>query len=137
MDDTRNSFEVTKPYLFALRLERLFCHRAKQVDGRFLLQGETYLVESKWHSEITGASDMLAFHRKLEQKAASVPGLLVSNSGFTADGLAAFGQAFFLEGLGLLDLLDRQLPLNHVLERKVRPAAESELPFEPVCDIFA
>gem|GEM_PF-6872235 len=68
----RNPFEVTKPYLFALRLERLFCHRAKQIDGRFLLQGETYLVESKWHSELTGASDLLAFHRKLEQKAASV-----------------------------------------------------------------
>lgn len=100
----------------------------------------TYLVEAKWQSAQTPAADLHAFHGKLEQKAAWARGLFVSNSGFTPDGLAAFGRAkrvICMDGLDLFDALDRQIPLNHVLERKVRRAAESGLPFERVRDLFA
>ena len=34
------------------------------------------------------------------------------------------------------DSLSRELPLNHVLERKVRRAAETGLPFTRVRDLF-
>lgn len=125
---------------FGLEAREPFRHRGEQIDGSFVLQGETYLVEAKWQSELTGAADLHAFHGKLEQKAVWARGLFVSNSGFTADGLAAFGRAkrvICMDGLDLFDALDRQLPLNHVLERKVRRAAESGLPFERVRDLFA
>lgn len=105
-----------------------------------MLQGETYLVEAKWQSAPTGAADLHAFHGKLEQKAAWARGLFVSNSGFTPEGLAAFGRAkrvICMDGLDLFDALEKQIPLNHVLERKVRRAAESGLPFERVGDLFA
>ncbi|WP_232440920.1 restriction endonuclease [Burkholderia ubonensis] len=125
---------------FGLEAREPFRHRGEQIDGSFVLQGETYLVEAKWQSEQTGAADLHAFHGKVDQKAAWARGLFVSNSGFTADGLAAFGRGkrvICMDGLDLFDALDRQLPLNHVLERKVRRAAESGLPFERVRDLFA
>lgn len=125
---------------FGLEAREPFRHRGEQIDGSFVLQSETYLIEAKWQSAQTGAADLHAFHGKLEQKAAWARGLFVSNSGFTPDGLAAFGRAkrvICMDGLDLFDALDRQIPLNHVLERKVRRAAESGLPFERVRDLFA
>jgi hypothetical protein len=65
--------------------------------------------------------------------------LFVSKSGFTEDGLVAFGRGkrvICMDGLDLFDTLSRELPLNHVLEKKVRRAAETGLPFARVRDIF-
>lgn len=126
--------------VFGLQAREPFRIRGEQIDGSFLLQGETYLVEAKWQSAPTGAPDLHVFHGKLEQKAAWARGLFVSNSGFTEDGLAAFGRGkrvICMDGLDLFETLDRELPLNHVLERKARRAAETGLPFERVRDIFA
>ncbi|BAK76725.1 protein of unknown function [Pseudogulbenkiania sp. NH8B] len=126
--------------LFGLAAREPFRLRGEQIDGSFVLQGETYLVEAKWQSAPTGAADLHAFHGKIEQKAAWTRGLFVSNSGFTPEGLAAFGKGkrvICMDGLDLYETLDRELPLNHVLERKVRRAAETGLPFERVRDLFA
>ncbi|MFM0034009.1 restriction endonuclease [Paraburkholderia strydomiana] len=131
----KDAFDV-----FGLEAREPFRLRGEQIDGSFLLQGETYLVEAKWQSERTGAADLHAFHGKLEQKAVWARGLFVSNSGFTEEGLSAFGRGkrvICMDGLDLFDTFDRQLPLNHVLERKVRRAAETGLPFERVRSLFA
>lgn len=132
LGDTFNTFRLEAREPFRLRGE--------QIDGSFVLQGETYLVEAKWQSAATGASDLHSFHGKLEQKATWARGLFVSNTGFTEEGLEAFGKGkrvICMDGLDLFDMLDRELPLNHVLERKARRAAETGRPFERVRDIFA
>lgn len=124
---------------YGLQAREPFRIRGEQIDGSFLLQGETYLVEAKWQSAPTGAADLYAFHGKLEQKAAWTRGLFVSNSGFTDDGLAAFGRGkrvICIDGLDLFEALDRELPFDQVLERKVRRAAETGLPFARVRDLF-
>lgn len=124
---------------FGLEAREPFRNRGEQIDGSFVLQGETYLLEAKWQSGQVGAADLHAFQGKLEQKAAWARGLFVSNSGFTQDGLAAFGRGkrvICMDGLDLFDILDRELPLNHALDRKVRRAAETGLPFERVRDVF-
>lgn len=41
------------------------------------------------------------------------------------------------DGLDLFDTLDRELPLNHALDRKGRRAAETGLPFERIRDLFS
>ncbi|UUX97764.1 restriction endonuclease [Aquabacterium sp. J223] len=113
--------------------------RGEQIDGSFQVQGETYLVEAKWHSAQTPAADLHAFHGKVEQKAAWARGLFISNSGFTPDGLVAFGKAkrvICMDGLDLFETLDRELPLDQVIARKARRAAETGLPFERVREIF-
>jgi hypothetical protein len=125
--------------VFGLQAREPFRLKGEQIDGSFILQGETYLIEAKWQAAPTGVADLHTFHGKLEQKAAWTRGLFVSNSGFTEDGLAAFGRGkrvVCMDGLDLFDTLSRELPLNCVLESKVRRAAETGLPFARVRDLF-
>ncbi len=125
--------------VYGLQAREPFRLKGEQIDGSFVLQGETYLVEAKWQEAQTGVADLHTFHGKLEQKAAWTRGLFVSNSGFTEDGLVAFGKGkrvVCMDGLDLYETLSRELPLNHVLESKVRRAAETGLPFARVRDLF-
>ena len=124
---------------FALRGREGFRLRGEQIDGSFELEGETYLVEAKWHAAPTGAADLHVFHGKLEQKAAWARGIFISNSGFTEDGLSAFGRGkrvVCMDGLDIYDALERALPLNHVIASKVRRAAETGEAFVRVRELF-
>lgn len=124
---------------FGLAAQDPFRLRGEQIDGSFLLGSDTYLLEAKWHGQPIGAAELHTFHGKIEQKAAWTRGLFVSNSGFTADGLAAFGRGkrvICMDGLDLYEMLERELPLTHVLERKVRRAAETGSAFVRVRDLF-
>ena len=108
----------------------------EQIDGSFQLSGETYLLEAKWTDLRIGAADLRSFNAKLEDKAAWTRGLLVS--GFTNDGLEAFGRGkrvVCMDGLDLYETLDR-LSLEDVIARKVRRAAESGQPFVRVRDLY-
>lgn len=130
----RRCFEMA-----GLKAREPFRNTGEQIDGSFLLGEETYLFEAKWHSSPTGVADLHVFHGKLEQKAAWARGLFVSYTGFTPDGLTAFGSGkrlICMEGRDIYDALDRQIPLKAVLERKVRRAAETGRPFIPVRELF-
>lgn len=124
---------------FSLAAQEPFRLRGEQIDGSFQLGSDTYLLEAKWHGQPIGAAELHTFHGKIEQKAAWSRGLFVSNSGFTEEGLAAFGRGkrlICMDGLDLYDLLDRGIPLTRILERKVRRAAEIGAPFVRVRDLF-
>ncbi|KAF0810990.1 hypothetical protein A167_00022 [Alcanivorax sp. S71-1-4] len=124
---------------FGLAAQDPFRLRGEQIDGSFQLGSDTYLLEAKWHGKPTGVADLHTFHGKIEQKAAWTRGLFVSNSGFSEDGLIAFGRGkrvICMDGLDLYEMLDRKIPLNQVLERKVRRAAETGMPFLRVRDLF-
>ena len=125
--------------VYGLAAREPFRLRGEQIDGSFHLSNETYLLEAKWQGDQTGVADLHTFHGKLEQKAAWTRGLFISNSGFTEDGLAAFGRGkrvICMDGLDLHDTMHREISLNHVLDRKVRRAAETGSPFARVRDIF-
>ena len=124
---------------FGLAAQEPFRLRGEQIDGSFQLGSDIYLLEAKWHGQPIGVAELHTFHGKIEQKAAWTRGLFVSNSGFTEDGLAAFGRGkrvICMDGLDLYEMLDREIPLNQVLERKVRRAAETGMPFLRVRDLF-
>jgi predicted protein tyrosine phosphatase len=126
--------------VYGLAAQEPFRLRGEQIDGSFQLANETYLVEAKWQGQATGVADLHTFHGKIEQKAAWTRGLFVSNSGFTDEGLAAFGRGkrvICMDGLDLYETLNREIPLNHVLERKVRRAAETGSPLVRVSDLFS
>ena len=125
--------------VYGLEAQEPFRLRGEQIDGSFLLANETYLLEAKWQSQVIGVADLHVFHGKIEQKAAWTRGLFVSNSGFTNEGLAAFGRGkrlICMDGLDIYETLNREIPLNHVLDRKVRHAAETGSPFIRVRDLF-
>ena len=87
-----------------------------------------------------GAVDLRSFQGKVEDKAAWSRGLFVSQSGFTQDGLTAFGsgkRVVCMDGFDLYEMLDRNLSFADVMARKVRRAAESGNPFVQVRDLYA
>lgn len=117
-----------------------FRNTGEQIDGSFVLDNETYLLEAKWRGPQTIAADLHAFQGKLEQKAQWARGLFVSDSGFSEDGLLAFGtgkRVVCMDGLDLHDMLDRGINFRDVMTRKVRRAAESGFAFVRVRDLFA
>jgi hypothetical protein len=80
-----------------------------------------------------------SFHGKVDQKATWTRGLFVSVAGFTEDGLHAFGRGkkiICMDGYDLSEMLRRKLPLDTILELKVRRAAEIGAPFVRVRDLF-
>lgn len=113
--------------------------RGEQIDGSFVLDSETYLLEAKWTSKKVDAAELRAFNGKVEEKAAWSRGLMVSESGFSEDGLHAFGRGkrvVCMDGLDLYEMLQRALPFGEVLARKVRAAAETGQVFVRVRDLM-
>ena len=111
----------------------------EQIDGSFVLTGETYLLEAKWHNEQTPAADLHIFQGKLSARVNWARGLFVSYSGFTLDGLTAYGRGgsvVCMDGLDLHDMLRGEIPLNHVLEQKVRRSVETGEVLARVRDLF-
>jgi hypothetical protein len=116
-----------------------FRNRGEQIDGSFVVDGAVYLLEAKWESAQTGAAVLRAFEGKIGDKAPWTRGLFLSQSGFTEDGLVAFGRGkrtVCMDGLDLYEMLNMGIRFDELLERKVRRAAETGLPFIRVRDLF-
>lgn len=112
----------------------------EQIDGSFRLNGETYLLEAKWHGPPIGFGDLMTFSGKVAGKAAWTRGLFVSNSGFTAEGLEAFSRGrqtnlICADGLDLYEVLSQCVSLTDVLEEKARRAAETNRAHVPTREL--
>jgi len=125
--------------VFGLEAEKPFRLTGEQIDGSFHFNGDTYLLEAKWHNDRTGAGDLHAFHGKVDTRAAWARGLFVSYSGFTEEGLVAFGRArkvICMDGLDLSEMLRRKIALPDVLHRKIRRPVEHGIVLARVSDLF-
>lgn len=113
--------------------------RGEQIDGSFQLDGQTYLIEAKWQNEKTGAADLHIFEGKLSQKATWTRGVFISQSGFTDDGLHAFGRGkrlICMDGLDLWDALSGTLSIPDVIRRKATRASQTGEIFARVRDLI-
>ncbi|TXH79160.1 MAG: hypothetical protein E6Q85_00625, partial [Thiothrix sp.] len=111
----------------------------EQIDGSFECNGETYLLEAKWTNNQTDAATLRAFNAKVEDKSKWSRGLFISDSGFTDDGLIAFGKGksiVCMDGLDISDMLQKNIPFFDVITKKVRRAAETGKPFIRVRELF-
>ena len=137
-------------YAFERFLNKLFdAHRlapreafrliGEQIDGSFILDNETYLLEAKWQGPPVGAADLFTFSGKVARKASWTRGLFVSESGFSADGLEAFRgqptQIVCINGLDLHETLTNRASLAAVIKAKVRRAAETGRAHVPFADV--
>jgi hypothetical protein len=125
---------------FELSPRGAFRLRGEQIDGSFRLDGQTYLVEAKWHGPRIGFAELMTFSGKVGGKAAWSRGLFVSNSGFTSEGLEAFARGrqtnlICVDGLDLYEVLAARVSLVAVLREKERCAAETNRAFVPVRDL--
>jgi len=113
----------------------------EQIDGSFHLASETYLVEAKWQGPQIGNRELQAFAGSVRTKAIWSRGLYISYSGFSEEGLTAFGQGdatriICLDGLEIWQILQNKLDLSEVLSLKTRRAAETGRAYVPVRDLF-
>jgi len=127
--------------IFKLAPQSSFRLVGEQIDGSFQFQGETYLVEATWQSKQIGQEKLLTFSGKVGGKAQWSRGLLISNSGFSLDGLEAFTRGkptniICMDGLDLYYILEGKLDLCSVLERKARRAAETNQAYVSVRELF-
>ena len=110
----------------------------EQIDGSFVLGEQTYLLEARWRNAKVDVETLRAFNAKVEDKASWSRGLVISQSGFTADGLHAFGRGksvVCMDGLDLHEVLSGRLDLAEVIALKVRRAAETGVAFVRVRDL--
>ena len=110
----------------------------EQIDGSLVLRDQTYLLEAKWTDAKVDAATLRTFNAKVEDKARWSRGLFVSHSGFTAEGLTAFGRGksvICMDGCDIHDVLSHQLNFASVLAMKVRYAAETGETFIRVRDL--
>ena len=110
----------------------------EQIDGSFVLDNQTYLLEARWRNEMGNAETLRAFNAKVEDKARWSRGLIISQSGFTPEGLSAFGRGksvVCMDGLDLHEILSRRLDLGEVIALKVRRVAETGVAFVRVRDL--
>ena len=115
-------------------------HIEKQKLERELDMSGGYVLNfSKWQNSPTGAADLHTFEGKPGEKASWSRGLFVSNSGFSDDGLHAFGRGkrvICMNGYDVSEMLRLKLSFVDVIDAKVRRAAETGSPFVTVRDLF-
>lgn len=102
----------------------------EQIDGSLVIGTDVYLVEAKWCQEPTGVDQLLVFQGKVDGKSTWSRGLIVSYSGFSNDGIAAFsrGRATNLIGMTGQDIwfiLEGKMSLTDAILSKARHAAET------------
>lgn len=124
---------------FRLKAREPFRISGEQIDGSFELLNETYLVEAKWLNRKIGQAELHTFHGKLEQKAHWTRGVFISFSGFSEEGLQAFGRGkrvICVEGRDLYEALNRCIGIDELFARKVRRASESGDVFTSIDALF-
>ena len=126
---------------FGLAPKRAFRLVGEQIDGSFHHGGQTYLVEAKWQGDRCNHADLLVFSGKVGGKAHWSRGAHISLSGYSSDGLEAFGRGkptniICFDGLDLHYVLDGKVDLSQLILRKSRSAAESNAAFVSVRDLF-
>jgi hypothetical protein len=119
--------------MFQLSARGSFKLVGEQIDGSFLLDEESYLVEAKWEAERLAEDKLLVFRGKIEGKSSFTRGVFVSISGFTAECLQSISKHkqptfFLLDGYDLTTVLEGQVTLTDVLRAKrIRLAEEGTL----------
>lgn len=124
---------------YGLEARDPFRIRGEQIDGSFQLEGFTYLLEAKWQNHLVDAAALRAFHGKVEEKAAWGRGLFISYSGFSEDGLFAFGRGkkiICMDARDIYETMAHSIPLDRVISEKARQAASNGVIFRRVSDML-
>jgi hypothetical protein len=103
----------------------------EQIDGAFTFRTDDYILEARWWKDPLEPKHLNDFKVKVESKAKNVLGLLVAVNGFTAGAIERHSTAtplMLLDGLDLMAILEGRIPLDELLLRKRRHAAETGSP---------
>jgi hypothetical protein len=110
--------------------------QGEQIDGSFVLDGRVFLLEAKWLKKPVPTKELLAFHAKVDGKLSGTLGVFLSMSGYyekAADALTK-GKVLTVIMFDARDVeacMDKRIGFRHVLEKKLRAAAEGGLVYWP------
>lgn len=126
-------------YLFEEFLKKLFLSagvatsenfsfnvEGEQIDGVFKFEGENYIVEAKWHDDVTSTNALYVFSQKIEGKMYG-RGFFISINGFTQGSVKALktGKALktiLVDGGDLTLVVEGMLTLEELIDKKVKAA---------------
>lgn len=115
--------------LFDLRPRQPFRVIGEQIDGSFELDGQVYLMESKWERDALPEADLLVFRGKIEGKSTFTRGVFIALNDITTPARDAItrGKApsfFVMNGHDLVMVLSEAISLIDFLRKRVRLLAE-------------
>lgn len=116
--------------IFDLNPREAFRVTGEQIDGTFILDHETYLLEAKWEAKPVCEAPLLTFRGKIEGKSGFTRGLFLSINGFTPQALVAITRGkqptFILaDGGDLSPVFEQLIRFDDLLRHKVRNLAET------------
>lgn len=125
---------------FDMNPQKAFRITGEQIDGSFMLDGNTYLLEARWRNERANQADLLVFRGKIEGKSTWARGLFIAYNDFSPDGLEAFSKGkatnmIGMTGLEIYEILQGKIRFDDAIRLKTRKAAETGEFFFSVANI--
>lgn len=124
--------------LFELKPRQAFRVIGEQIDGSFEMDGQIYLLESKWEKHALPEADLLVFRGKIEGKSPFTRGVFIALNDVSPEARDAITRGkspsfFVVNGYDLMMILSGKISLTDFLRKRVRLLAEEGL----VCVPFA
>ncbi len=115
--------------IFELQPRQPFRVIREQIDGSFELDGQVYLLESKWEKHALPEADLLIFRGKIEGKSTFTRGVFIALNDVSLPARDAItrGKApsfFVMNGHDLMMILSEAISLTNFLRKRVRLLAE-------------
>jgi hypothetical protein len=115
--------------IFQLQPRLPFCVVGEQIDGSFELDGEIYLLESKWEKERLPEAHLLVFRGKIEGKSAFNRGVFIALNDISLPARDAITRGksplfFVVNGYDLTMILSEVMTLTDFLRKRFRLLAE-------------
>ncbi len=114
--------------LFDLEPRAAYSLEREQIDGAFSFDTDDYILEARWRNEPIGREHLDVFKTKVSRKGKNALGLYISVSGFTHDALQEYSAStpfITMDGVDLIAVLEEQVRLDDLLQRKKRHANET------------
>ena len=115
--------------IFQLQPRLPFRVVGEQIDGSFELDGEIYLLESKWEKHPLPEGDLLIFRGKIEGKSAFTRGVFLALNDISLPAREAITRGksplfFVVNGYDLMVILSEAISLTDFLRKRFRLLAE-------------
>ena len=114
---------------FDLEPRQPFRITGEQIDGSFELDGETYLLESKWEKDALSEAPLLVFRGKIEGKSTFTRGVFIALNDISCQAREAITRGkspsfFVMNGYDLMMILSESIELGDFLRIRRRLLAE-------------
>ena len=102
----------------------------EQIDGSIEFEHQYYLIEAKWQANSINEADILILDGRVSGHSGIGRGIFITCGSFSIDGIAAYqrlrpSSIFGIDGQDLYYILEKSLPLNEIIRRKIRRLVET------------